>query len=102
MESRRASEACGIRARLARTECAASHAHHETNGDEERYPNKIGSFSKGLPHNRLGEVEAAAYDSLIRALRSGTPLEYENVILGGDRRLTNPQAGLAFYMRGPD
>ncbi len=102
MESRRASEACGIRARLARTECAAFHAHHETNGDEERYPNKIGSFSKGLPHNRLGEVEAAAYDSLIRALRSGTPLEYENVILGGDRRLTNPQAGLAFDMRGPD
>src|SRR2546426_7258558 len=25
------------------------------NGDEARYPNKIGSFSKGLPHNDLGE-----------------------------------------------
>ena len=29
---------------------------HPDNGDEARYPNKIGSYSKALPHNSLGEV----------------------------------------------
>ena len=27
---------------------------HQNNGDEDRYPNKIGSYSKALPHNQLG------------------------------------------------
>src|SRR5207342_1728041 len=31
------------------------------NGDEDRYRNRIGNFSKGLPHNATGEVDAAAY-----------------------------------------
>src|SRR5262245_34617669 len=28
---------------------------HLNNGDEERFATKIGNFSKGLPHNSLGE-----------------------------------------------
>src|SRR5262245_61853317 len=35
--------------------------HQLTNGDEERYLNKIGSYTKALPHNQLGEVDLAAY-----------------------------------------
>src|SRR5579862_5885743 len=27
------------------------------NGDEQLYANRVGSFSKGLPHNQLGEVD---------------------------------------------
>jgi hypothetical protein len=34
---------------------------HPTNGYEEKYPNKIASDSRGLPHNQLGEVDLKAY-----------------------------------------
>ena len=30
-----------------------------TNGDEQRFPNRIGNYSKGLVHNGIGEVYAA-------------------------------------------
>src|SRR5437868_14572651 len=32
------------------------------NGDETLYANKIGNFSKGLPHQANGEVVPSAYD----------------------------------------
>ena len=37
------------------------------NGDEARYPDKIGSCSKGLPHNNFGEVDHTAYATLTKA-----------------------------------
>lgn len=77
-------------------------ADQRTNGDEARYPSHIGSFSKGLPHNGFGEVDPAAYRSLLKALDSGHPEDFENIIMGGDAKLVNPQAGLAFDMEGLD
>src|SRR5213594_3981878 len=38
---------------------------HPDNGDEARYLNKIGSYSKGLPHNDLGEVDLTAYQTYL-------------------------------------
>jgi hypothetical protein len=101
-ESKRANEAYELRVRAALQECDSSHVNHFTNGDEERYPNKIASFTKALPHNPLGEVDSTAYQSLNNALVTGDPKDYENIILGGDQRLTCPQAGAAFDLRGPD
>jgi hypothetical protein len=75
---------------------------HPTNGDEERYPNKIASYSKGLPHNSDGTVDLTGYAALARALKTEEPDDFNNIPLGGDRRLTNPQSGLAFDMEGPD
>ncbi|HEX2642510.1 MAG TPA: vanadium-dependent haloperoxidase [Thermoanaerobaculia bacterium] len=75
---------------------------HLNNGDEERYLNRIGNFSKGLPHDANGEVEPAAYNKLLRATRSGRADHFEAVPLSGGRRLTNPQAGLAFDLEGAD
>lgn len=72
------------------------------NGDEVLYPNRIGSYSKGLLHKPDGEVEPAAYATLLRALGSGRLDDYESILLGGDARLTNPQAGLAFELEGKD
>lgn len=40
------------------------------NGDENLYANRIGNFSKGLPHNDLGEADPVAYDKLLTALQS--------------------------------
>ena len=68
---------------------------HVSNGDEVRYPNRIGSFSKGLPHSSTGEVDSSAYNSLLTALTTGRPEDFENIAMGGTVRLVNPQAGLA-------
>jgi hypothetical protein len=77
-------------------------ADQRTNGDDARYPSHIGSFSKGLPHNGFGEVDQVAYRSLLKALDSAQPEDFENIIMGGDAKLVNPQAGLAFDMEGLD
>ena len=75
---------------------------HPSNHDEDLYPNKIGNFSKGLPHNDDGTVDLNAYAALVQALNSGRPADFDAIPLGGSTRLTNPQSGLAFDMEGPD
>jgi hypothetical protein len=78
---------------------------HTDNGDEARYPSKIGNYSKGLPHNRFGEVDQGAYNSYKNAINSGKPADFENIIMGSTNpigKLTNPQSGLAFDLEGGD
>jgi hypothetical protein len=75
---------------------------HPANDDENLYPNKIGNYSKGLPHNDDGTVVLSAYQALLQALNSGRPADFDAIPMGGDRKLTNPQSGLAFDMEGPD
>jgi hypothetical protein len=75
---------------------------HPNNGDEKKYPEKIANFSKGLPHNDLGEVDVDAYNEYIEILKSGDPDEFENLPLAGERKLVNPQAAYAYEMVGPD
>jgi hypothetical protein len=76
---------------------------HVCNGEEDDYDRtRIANFSKGLPHNDLGEVDPAAYNALLAALASGDPDDFEAIPLGGVRPLRNPQAGLAFDLEGPD
>ena len=70
--------------------------------DEDLYPSKIGNFSKGLPHDALGEVNPFAYEALAQAVTGDDPNAFEEIPMGGAARLTNPQAGLAFGMIGPD
>jgi len=73
-----------------------------SNDDETRYLTRIGNYSKGLPHDQRGEVDPAAYDSLLHALATGDPHDFEQIQLGDGRPLINPQAGLAFELQGPD
>jgi hypothetical protein len=76
---------------------------HPCNGEEDDYAGtRIANFSKGLPHNGLGEVDPAAYNALLAALASGNPDDFEAIPLGGVQPLRNPQAGLAFDLEGPD
>jgi len=75
---------------------------HHSNGDEDRYPNKIASFSKGLPHNPLGEVDLAAYTALLNALSTGQFAAFETIPLGGRVKLANPQAAYTLELEGPD
>lgn len=72
------------------------------NGDEELYANRIGSFSKTLPHNALGEVEPAAYNAFLTALGSGLAADFNAIPAGGTAKLANPRAALAFPLTGLD
>ncbi len=75
---------------------------HRSSGDEERYANKIASYTKGLPHNQLGEVELDAYRTLMDALASGQFAAFETLPLGNQVKLANPVAAYAFELEGAD
>lgn len=74
----------------------------EGNGDEALHPSRIGNYTKGLPHDPVGEVDPGAYEALLGALRSGDPDDFERIPLAGRRKLVNPQAGLAYELEGYD
>ena len=99
---RRAERSERIRIDAAEAESQVPIPRHPTNGDEARYPDKCGTYTKGLPHDAFGRVDLNAFDSFKHALRSGDPADFENIILGGGRKETNPQAGLAFDLEGTD
>lgn len=72
------------------------------NTDERLYKGRIANFSKGLPHNNLGEVDPIAYDRLLTAISSGRHSDYEAIPMGGSVKLANPQAALAYQLEGGD
>ena len=100
--SQRADESFRRRVEAAKAEHDVPIPLHPTNNDEQLYGNRIGNYSKGLPHNSIGEVDPTAYQALLCACESGAPAEWNAVPLGGSRPLTNPQSGLAFEMEGTD
>src|ERR1700737_913566 len=54
-----------IRNRGAEAESNVDIPHHQDNGDEARYANKIGNYSKNLKHDpNTGEVDLHAYEAL--------------------------------------
>src|SRR5271165_4188640 len=75
---------------------------HATNGDEARYPDKSGTYSKGLLQDGYGRVNLNAFNTLKTALNTGRPSDFEKIILGGTRPLNGPQGALAFGMEGTD
>lgn len=74
---------------------------NEGNGEEHDYP-YVANYSKGLPHDNLGNVQPAAYQAMLAAGASGDPAMFDAIPLAGPRPLTNPQAGKAFDLEGPD
>ncbi len=99
---RRRERAFRTRIRAATEEFHVPIPRQVNNGDEARYPNRIGNYSKGLPHDGIGEVDPAAYDALLAAIASGDPDDFERIPLGGTAKLANPQSGLAFELEGTD
>src|SRR4051812_45307823 len=88
-----------------RTTCAANNEKipitpHPTNGDEARYTNKIGSDTRGLPHNQRGEVDPVAWEAFAAACQSGEFADFEKVPLGGTRKFVNPVGTLAVCLSG--
>jgi hypothetical protein len=98
----RAEKDAEIRIDAAKAEHKISIPPHTTNGDEERYADKCGTYTKALLQDGPGRVNLNAYDSFKVALESGDPADFENIIMGGALKLTNPQSGLAFDLEGTD
>lgn len=103
----RASASARIRSNAAKANFQAGFVSHPKNGDEQLYPDFIGNFSKGLPHNAYGEVVPSAYVAMTDALSRGSYLDLEFVPPGeanSQRRikLVNPLAGLAYDLQGCD
>ena len=97
-------EARAYEIRMAAAEMARNRPRiaHSSNGEEILYGNRIASYSKGLPHNPLGEVDGDAYLAFMSAIASGTVEEFDRIPMGLGQKLTNPLAGLAFDLEGPD
>jgi hypothetical protein len=98
----RLQRALDVRLRAARFQCDGPQARHAANGDEEGVPGRIACFSKGLPHDLLGQVDAGAYSLLLSALRSGRDEDFERIPVSGRVKLSNPQSAFAFNLIGPD
>ena len=98
-EARR-EEAYRIRVDAAQYQRDLSAVEHPDNGDEERYDNRIGSYSKGLPHEDDGEVNPEAYNVLLDVLQNGG--ESTSIPMGGVLQLDNPEAAYAFAFEGAD
>src|SRR6266516_2349403 len=106
-DEQRREQAFQVRLQAALQEKRLPTPDHPTNGDEEIYPNKTGNYSKGLPHNELGEVDLGAYQLMRDAISSGRFADFEAIPLGcpdstTQFKLVNPLAALAFDLGGAD
>ncbi len=75
---------------------------HTTNGDEQRYHDKSGTYSKGILQDGIGLVNLAAFQTFRDAIDAGTFEAFENVITGGPRTQNGPLGGRAFALEGSD
>src|SRR3954453_13176995 len=98
----RVKKSFAIRVETATKEAVIPVPRHTTNGDEERYPDKSGTYTKGILQDGIGLVNLNAYQTFKRALNSGRDTDFENIIVGGTRTLNGPQGGLAFALEGSD
>ena len=99
---RRRDQAYKIRLNAAVFEKEQALALHPDNGDEKLFESKIGSYSKGLPHNEVGEVDPNAYRQLLDALSSADPEDFEAIPMIGGLKLADPQSAYCFEMEGAD
>src|SRR5262249_47649473 len=77
-------------------------ARNLSNGDEARYHDKGGTYTKGLPHDPFGRVDLNAFQTLKTALNSGDFSDFQKITMGGTRTLNGPQGGLCFCLDALD
>ena len=98
----RVKQAFAIRIKTAAKEASIPVPPHTTNGDEARYPDKSGTYSKGLLQDGIGLVNLQAFQSFRTAIDSGNFSDWENIITGGPRTQNGPLGGRAFHLEGCD
>jgi hypothetical protein len=91
-----------LRVDAASAEAAIPVPPHTTNGDEQRYTDKSGTYTKGVLQDAIGLVNLAAFQTFRRAINKGTFDAFEAVITGGPRTMNGPLGGRAFALEGSD
>jgi hypothetical protein len=91
-----------IRVATAKTQASIPIPPHTTNGDEERYADKSGTYTKGILQDGIGLVNLEAFRTFRRAINTGTFDAFEQVITGGPRTQNGPLGGRAFPLEGCD
>lgn len=91
-----------LRVSVAQDNAQIPAAKNVTNGDESRYADKGGTYTKGLPHDNFGRVDLKAFAAFKKALTSGKYSDFEQITVGGTRTLNGPQGGLTFALEGLD
>ena len=71
------------------------------NGDEAFYASKVGSFTKGLQHNAMGEVDPGQFAQFVHAIENNAYSQMPRSA-GAERRYVNPQASVTFDLIGGD
>ena len=99
---KRVAQSFAIRLGAATKEALIPVPPHTTNGDEQRYHDKSGTYSKGLLQDGIGLVNLNAYQSFKKALDSGRFEDFENIIIGGTRTQNGPMGCYAFSLEGTD
>jgi hypothetical protein len=100
--NQRLMQAYNLRVAMANQDAAVPAATNVNNGDDALYPDKGGTFTKGLPHDNFGRVVLAAYQTFKTAVASGKFSDFEKIVMGGTRKLNGPQGGMAFDLEGLD
>ncbi|MEO8990481.1 MAG: vanadium-dependent haloperoxidase [Acidobacteriaceae bacterium] len=95
-------QAFELRVGLATAQALLPVSAHQTNGDQQTYPDGSATYTKVIRQDSIGLVNPTAYASFTKALNSGRPQDFENIIIGGTRTLNGPQGGLAFTLEGAD
>jgi hypothetical protein len=98
----RIKQAFALRSNAATQDSNVVAAINVNNGDDGRYADEGGTYTKGLPHDKYGRVDLAAYAALKTALASGKFSDFEAIPLGGTRSQTGPQGGLAYDLEALD
>ena len=101
LDPNRRNRARDIRVQAADIAFNRVHPCHVNNCEERDYP-YVANYSKALQHDANGDVFPASYQSMLNALATRNPTDFEAIQLGGALRLTNPQAGLTFDLEGRD
>lgn len=103
VSNQRVIAAFNLRVGEATLDALAGPAINVGNGDDARYADKGGTFTKGLPHDSFGRVDLTAYTAFKTALTTGKFSDFQSMDMGGGGRLMNcPQGGLAFNLEGRD
>jgi len=76
-----------------------------TNGDEQLYADKRGSFGKGMAQLDSGLIDPTAFAQLVVAAQTALPANFNAITMGTDpvqRKLVNPQASYTYNLDGAD
>jgi hypothetical protein len=98
----RVAHATALRIQKANADAKVNVPPHTTSGDEALYADKSASYSKGLLQDYIGVVNPAAWKAFHIACQTGSPNDWNNIILGGTITENGPQGSYAYDLESLD